>query len=76
MILCMKTLLSRESPKVDEARLLPSKNSELPRVTINMITAGMAAYRRWNPEEEELPLMVAAVFWAMWEASPYRLPPE
>lgn len=37
------------------------------RITIEMWTAGVAAYERWDPEKDEPEAMVAAVFWAMSE---------
>ena len=49
-----------------------------PRVTVAMLTAGVAAYRRWDPAEEEIESLVASIFWEMAKESPdflWGIPP-
>jgi hypothetical protein len=36
-------------------------------VSPDMMRAGVEAFERWNPDEEEVEAVVAAVFFAMWE---------
>ena len=41
-------------------------------LTIEMLRAGVAAYRAWNPDEEEIEVLVAAVYLAMCDAKEGR----
>ena len=34
------------------------------------VADNIAAFRRWNPEEEDVEALVAGIFLSMWEARP------
>jgi hypothetical protein len=39
-------------------------------IIFSMWDAGIAAFRRWDPEEEDVEALVAGIFMSMWEACP------
>jgi hypothetical protein len=41
------------------------KSPECGEITMEMWSAGIEAFHKWNPETEEPAAMVAAVYWAM-----------
>ena len=45
-----------------------SRHCERDRITPEMIRAGVAAFRRWNPDEEEIEAVVAAIFFSIDDA--------